>query len=345
MDFSIFYQLRTKKIWWVDVVFYFVISLLISAIFCYLIFISKIYLQEKEIKKLDAAIETVGTDVQKDHEKTVFNYQKKINDYALLIDNHEFASNVFGFLEKDTLPNVWFSRFSLPTKQNKVDLTGEAESMDALSRQTAAFEKNEFVKKVNLLGSSVGDSGKVNFSLSLLLDSKIFNYIQPPPAENLAITENNNVSVNPAGENRNAEKLITSFDLPLTPEVIGVINQTNHTITLNVPQGTNVINLSPSISSSIAATVSPASNVSQNFTNQVVYTVTAEDGSAQNYTVTVIAGAPVNAGSTKSKTNTVVVILIIAVAIVAILGTFFFFKKRSAKKSGLINNINAQNGN
>lgn len=346
MDFSIFYQLRTKKIWWVDVVFYFVISLLISAIFCYLIFILKIYLQEKEIKNLDAATETVGTDIQKDHEKTVFNYQKKINDYALLIADHEFASNVFGFLEKDTLPNVWFSSFSLPTKQNQVDLSGEAENMDALSRQTAAFEKNEFVKKVNLLSSSVGDLGKVNFSLSLLLDSKIFNYIQPAPAENSPNAENNNVPVNSAGENKNTEKLITSFDLPLTPEVIGVINQANRTIALNVPPGTDITALSPSINVSISATVSPASNAPQNFTNPVVYTVTAADGSAQNYTVTVIAAKPVNAGSTKSSAGTIIIaILIIAVVIVAVLGVFFFFKKRSGKKVGLVNNTNTQNGN
>ncbi len=334
MDFSIFYQLRTKKIWWVDVVFYFVISLLVSTVLCYLIFILKIYLQQQELKNLDQAILTVGTDAQKDQEKTVFSYQKKINDYARLLDKHKFASNVFGFLEKNTLPNVWFSRFSLPTLQNQLDLAGEAESLDGLSRQTAAFEKNEFVKKVNLLGSNIGEQGKVNFNLSLVLNPKIYNYIPPPVAETPIIPQEN-VTENPAvnGETQSAEKSILSFDLPLNPEVVGAIDQANHTIFLTVPSGADITNLSTSINASPKAVVSPASNEPQNFTNPVVYTVTAEDGSVQNYTVTASFAAPANAKTQSSKTQAVIIaIVLLGVIVAAGLAIFLFFKKRSKKQ-------------
>ena len=335
MDFSIFYQLRTKKIWWVDVVFYFVISLLISTVLCYLIFIFKIYLQQQELKNLDQAILTVGTDIQKDQEKTVFNYQKKINDYAQLLAKHKFASNVFGFLEKDTLLNVWFSRFSLPTLQNQVDLSGEAESLDALSRQTSAFEKNEFVKRVNLLGSSAGDLGKVNFNLSLFLDPKIYNYIPAPVLEIITSPEPANPEENgqAPSEIKSAEKLIVSFDLPLNPEVIGAIDQTNFKIFLNVPSGADLTNLSTSINVSPKAIVSPASNEPQNFTNPVVYTITAEDGSAQNYTVTASFVAPANAETQPSKNQAIIIVIgALGVIVSAGLGLFFFFKKRSRKQ-------------
>jgi len=339
MDFSIFYQLRTKKIWWVDVVFYFVISLLISTIFCYLIFIFKIYLQGKEIKNLDAAIQTVGTDAQKSQEKTVFDYQKKINDYAMLMADHEFVSNIFGFLEKDTLPNVWFSKFGMRAKQNQIDLSGEAENLDALSRQTAAFEKNEFVKKVNLLSSTIGGLGKVNFNLSLVLDQKIFNYVPPPPPENLP--EEGNEALVPEGAN--SEKLITSFDFSLeSGEIVGAIDQTNYTIALNVPSGADVANLSPSINASPNAVVLPASNEPQNFTGPVIYTVTAEDGSAQNYIVTVNVAAPADTGPQPSKTGAfIITIVAIGVIVAAGLGIFFFLKKRSKKQTTKV----IQNGN
>lgn len=336
MDFSIFYQLRTKKIWWVDVVFYFVISLLISTVLCYLIFVFKIYLQKKEVKNLDAATETVGTDIQKDHEKIVFNYQKKINDYGFLVTDHKFISNIFSFLEKDTLPNVWFSKFSATAKQNKVDLSGEADNMDALSRQVATFEKNEFVKKVSLLGSNIGDLGKVNFNLGLLLDQKIFNYIPPPSSPAEAGSGGQSPSREREGgiENQlSAEKLIVSFDLPLNPEVIGVIDQTNYKITLNVPPVADLTNLSPSINVSQKAIVSPASNVPQNFTSPVIYTVTAEDGSAQNYTVTVNIAVPAKTKPSMSKTTAVATaVLAIGVIVATGLGIFFFLKKRSKKK-------------
>lgn len=79
-------------------------------------------------------------------------------------------------------------------------------------------------------------------------------------------------------------KDITAFDF-ISPAATGVIAGPD--ITLNVPAGTDVTNLVPTISVSAFATVSPLSGVAQDFTNPVTYTVTAEDGSTNVYTVTV----------------------------------------------------------
>lgn len=78
-------------------------------------------------------------------------------------------------------------------------------------------------------------------------------------------------------------KDITNFSVG-TGQV--VISGTN--ITVTVSGTTDVTNLTPTISVSSMATVSPASGVTQDFTNPVTYTVTAEDGSIQQYTVTVV---------------------------------------------------------
>ena len=101
MDFSIIFQLRTKKFWWMDVIFYFAISLLIAVVFCYVIFFVKNNFQREDIRKETEALKTVGTDQQKGYEKSVIGYQKKINDFNSLFKNHEFASNVFGYLPHD----------------------------------------------------------------------------------------------------------------------------------------------------------------------------------------------------------------------------------------------------
>ena len=58
-------------------------------------------------------------------------------------------------------------------------------------------------------------------------------------------------------------------------------------ITLNVPFGTDVTALKPSITVSPFAVVSPQSDTAQDFTNPVQYTVTAQNKSQQVYTVTV----------------------------------------------------------
>ena len=88
--------------------------------------------------------------------------------------------------------------------------------------------------------------------------------------------------------NQSSDKSITSFVFSgLTPKVDGVIDNINYAINLTVSSDTDVTSLTPTISVSGNATVSPLSGVAPDFTNPVIYSVTAQDGSTQNYTVTV----------------------------------------------------------
>ena len=80
-------------------------------------------------------------------------------------------------------------------------------------------------------------------------------------------------------------KTIGSFDFA-TPEVVGGVDNTAHTVTIAVPNGTVVTALTPTIVIN-GASISPSTGVAQNFTSPVTYTVTANDASTQNYTVTV----------------------------------------------------------
>ena len=64
----------------------------------------------------------------------------------------------------------------------------------------------------------------------------------------------------------------------------GVIGST--TISVVLPAGTSLTNLTPTYTTSDKATVTSGAN-STNFTSPVVYTITAEDGTTKNYTVTV----------------------------------------------------------
>ncbi|MFK7813673.1 MAG: lamin tail domain-containing protein, partial [Maribacter sp.] len=67
-----------------------------------------------------------------------------------------------------------------------------------------------------------------------------------------------------------------------------VVDAVAHTVSIEVPTGTDVTAISPVISLSSGATVNPLSGSSQDFTNPVTYTVTAEDGTTtQDWIVTV----------------------------------------------------------
>ena len=69
--------------------------------------------------------------------------------------------------------------------------------------------------------------------------------------------------------------------------VSGSINQTNGTISVVMPYGTDVSQLVPVISGNNITDMTPGSGVMQNFSKPVTYTVTLADGTAKTYTVTV----------------------------------------------------------
>ncbi|MCX6880057.1 MAG: DUF6288 domain-containing protein [Verrucomicrobia bacterium] len=63
-------------------------------------------------------------------------------------------------------------------------------------------------------------------------------------------------------------------------------------IVLGVPSSQSRLNLAPTFTLSLMASISPASGSSHDFTNPVTYTVTANDGSTKAYTVSVVTQAP-----------------------------------------------------
>jgi hypothetical protein len=93
------------------------------------------------------------------------------------------------------------------------------------------------------------------------------------------------------GQQPDPETDILSFSLSQQTGP-ATINTTNHTVTIQVAYGTNVTSLTPSITVSTGATISPASGVTRNFSSPVTYTV-SNGGVSQTWTVTVtVASAP-----------------------------------------------------
>ena len=84
-------------------------------------------------------------------------------------------------------------------------------------------------------------------------------------------------------------KTVNSLSFP-SLSMEATVNEGSKTITLEVPYGTNISSLTPTISF-VGVSVSPASGVAQNFNSPMVYRVTALDGTTADYTVTVTVAA------------------------------------------------------
>ena len=171
MDFNLPNQLKDKSLR-VNFLFYSALVLLMIAIFCYGIFWLKTYLQNQKIGELDKQISEYGTDQEKLYEKEVLGHKKTIDDFAAII-----SSNVFVFIEENTLPSIWFSNFDMSKSTNEIKLSGESASMEILSQQVQIFEnKKEHVKSISVLESETGANGKIKFILNLSLNPNIFTY-------------------------------------------------------------------------------------------------------------------------------------------------------------------------
>lgn len=84
---------------------------------------------------------------------------------------------------------------------------------------------------------------------------------------------------------KSSAKSILSFSLnSVSPNITVTIDENTKTIVANLPIGTNLTQLVPTIIISPLATISPNTNIAQDFTNPVTYTVKAEDGSTSIYT-------------------------------------------------------------
>jgi len=90
-------------------------------------------------------------------------------------------------------------------------------------------------------------------------------------------------------------KAITAFSFAGYPGAVGTIDEaaSPKTITVHVPQGTDVTNLIATFTTTgtvvkVGTTVQTSSSTANNFTNPVTYIVTAADGTSSTYIVTVL---------------------------------------------------------
>ncbi|MRN55260.1 S-layer homology domain-containing protein [Paenibacillus monticola] len=111
----------------------------------------------------------------------------------------------------------------------------------------------------------------------------------------------------------NSAKTIDAFKFAgLTPEVHGTIDETNKTIALTVPNGTDASALVPTFMTTgasvlVGSTAQVSGTTAQDFTNAITYTAVAADSTTQNYTVTVtvaVVPTPSNNDSGSSPTPT-----------------------------------------
>lgn len=126
----------------------------------------------REISGIDLSLQKSPS--EKNLEDGLFSYQRKINDVNVLLNSHKFVAAFFDGLEENIHPKIWLQEFKLNAEEDIADISGSVDNFEILGQQTLIFEKWELVKSTSLTEVSVGQDGKINFDLRLILYPKVF---------------------------------------------------------------------------------------------------------------------------------------------------------------------------
>lgn len=160
--------LKAEKIFLVLSVLIFILSL---SLFGWLFFAEKN--EKNNISEIEKTIGEKKNQEVISLEKEVFHFQKKISDFSKVLKEHYFYSLIFPILEKNTHPQVYFSKTDIDFSQAKITFSGKTENFVTLFQQQKILKENPIFKSINLGKISLDKENKVNFEVEILFDKEI----------------------------------------------------------------------------------------------------------------------------------------------------------------------------
>lgn len=157
----------------IDLLFYFSLFLAFLSISSFLILS---LWQKKQVafqNELKRAISQEQKSLQS-WEDYVLPYQKKLDDFSLMLSLRRDPLKFFSVLEKLTHPQIQFTQLKLNLETAEAGLTGLSQNFLSLYQQILILENSAEIKEVQLSNVSLAKEAGASFSLTLKLDEKIF---------------------------------------------------------------------------------------------------------------------------------------------------------------------------
>ena len=128
------------------------------------------------LESAEVAIKEKTTKEGAEHAQVVSAWERKSNDFKILLDNHKFGSKFFENFEELAHPKVWFSEISLDLDKGEASLSGKTDSFQHLKQQLSFFRNSPFVKECKLSDLFLAERGGVQFDLVFILKTEVFKY-------------------------------------------------------------------------------------------------------------------------------------------------------------------------
>ena len=158
---------------WDKAVMYLAIGLLIASFGAMFFLNRSIAEAEGKMEELEQTLASKKTKEENDLEAEVLGYKNRIKNFAKILENHPYSSQIFGFVEGFCHPRVWFSEMVLNVDKNNLFLSGETTDFLYLEQQILVLRKEPLTENVVLSNLAVSESGTVKFNFDITFNPSI----------------------------------------------------------------------------------------------------------------------------------------------------------------------------
>ena len=191
-------------------------------------------------------------------------------------------------LEEVYIDNNLFTEADFTANPNLIGVSVRGNQIEYLDLSMNPLLEYVYAEENNFFGFNIANGNNEELEYLDLWDNPNLSCVT---VDDVAYAETNftdiDVTTTFSTDCPNYRKEILTFTLSEALED-AVIDDLNHTVSVVVAAGTDISNLTPTITISDDASISPTSGVAQDFTSTVTYTITAEDATIQDWEVTVL---------------------------------------------------------
>lgn len=90
-----------------------------------------------------------------------------------VLQRHSYVSNAFAFIQKNTLPDIRYSKFSFDAENKTITLGAEAKSYAAMAAQRQIFVTNPAISAAAVGDFDLDKAGRILFTVDLIINPSL----------------------------------------------------------------------------------------------------------------------------------------------------------------------------
>ena len=132
---------------------------------------------DKTATNLDKKIDALTKQVSSEDQNHFISFYSQLVNLQKVLNRHNFSSNIFNFLERNTVSTVFYEEASFTDENKTLILRGQADSNETLVNQLATFQNAPELEKVVLNQMNLAD-GAVAFQINLIFKEDFLKQLQ-----------------------------------------------------------------------------------------------------------------------------------------------------------------------